>query len=343
MLAAVLIIAVLLGPTAAVAVPAKGDYLRLGAASGSEALPDLPGQAQNGDWQLGIAESGASLAYADASESWQARVDGGFGLPSSILLSHALRLSDRLTAGTRLSHGGGRAEALFNSVYAYKKNTRFRFSAAQSRTSTGTPSERQSYLIGAKKYWTGRIWSDAGIRIYLIDARNTAVSTAPEFDAESGGQAMEALDDEARYGRMHGMTLDLGFRPLPGGRLDLRHEFNTTTQRYASLADQSRRYSLSSIVYSHEFRNCTNIRAGYTGGTSTTRLELRIGHGNWNIQAWQNFAQGGKPAFLFAYAAELGRTGTARVSCARAQAQQGFEPMIDAAAGRPEQFLYEPL
>jgi hypothetical protein len=236
---------------------------------------------------------------------------------------------------------------VLNTVYAYKKNLRLRVSAAQSSsradTAIGTPVEQQSYLIGAKKYWTGRMWTDAGASVYLIDARNASAVAASVFEDDGIRQPAETMNDEARYSRMHGLNLNLGLQPLPGSRVDLRYESHRTTRSFVSATSYSQGYSVSRVAYTQDLANCMHVRAGFTAGSDAGQLELRMSQGSWSVQAWQDLGSSGAPSLQIAYSKTLGGAASRDAGCSRQPHRQQFEPMIDAAARRPEQFINEPL
>lgn len=337
--------AVMLVPLSCLAVGGESDALKLAAATDNR-LPDLLGSPHAHSWSLDLTASGASLAFASAREKWDARLDSNLNGVPSIHLAHAIRMTDSLGAGGRLRHEGGLSDLFVNAIHATARNLRVRIAAYQRRDASegamGAPLTQHSVLLSVRKRWDRRLWTDAAMRVFTVEARDPSSAPVALMDRDSRLQSLSGNLQQAS-GKMRGVEFDFGMRPLPDTRLEFHYGFTQTDYHDAYTGDVTQSYHNGTMRVLHDIGACSRISNTLMLGTEAPALELAIGRKNWSIQAWSTLGGDAERSVMIAYTASFDGPGAAEAPCHPSASGQRFEPVIEALRQPPPQLSYDPL
>lgn len=318
-------------------------------------LPNLPGSESSAPGFFDIAEDSAAIGYETRFEKWGAKVDQYMDVNPAITMDYGLQLTNSLGAGGMFTRQNEYSEVVLNGIYAPKRNLRFRLTGAQLRA-TGTAFAipdgaasafmQNSYLFGAKKFWNKyEHLTDMGVAAYSVEASAPAsanFSVAPGTDDfDSGGMRAATLAP----GRLDGYMFNLGLRPTPQSRLELRREIGHLTYSFDAGVPRYEQLVSSRIKFSQHLGNCLRLQGGYSASTDFDRFDLKLTKNNWNIRLSREQEGGSSDtAVHFGYAIPLGRKMHQARDCTGAPDRAPtFEPIIDATTQRPQQFPREPL
>jgi hypothetical protein len=311
-------------------------------------LPNLP---ESGDYQPGrfdLNEQSVTLGYGDRIGKWDARVDEyQYGTPS-LKVDYGLLINEKFSAGGAITRQSDYAEALLSGVYAHKRNLRFRLSAGQLRAASAIPDAsggrmasvlQNSYLIGAKKYWSAdRIVSDLGLSFFQV--RTNMPGPDPAAHSDSGIDSAGTLDPA--LSGLNGFILDLRLRPTAQSAIDLRRESSSLAYHLGPGAVSN--VELNQVKVSHYLDNCMRLQGRFSTSTASDRLDLQLAQDNWQISLSRAMANGsGSTVVYLGYAIPLGGEPGRDESCGARLASAGpssraFGSLVDAASARPQQF-----
>ena len=97
---------------------------------------------------------------------------------------------------------------------------------------------------------------------------------------EADGMASSTL----AVGRMQGYMLNLGLRPTPQSRLELRREISQLTYAAAPHAQRDEASFSSRVSYAQHFDNCLRFQSGYSMAPDAERLDLKLARNSWDIR-----------------------------------------------------------
>ncbi|GAB3540299.1 hypothetical protein GCM10027343_09170 [Noviherbaspirillum agri] len=317
-------------------------------------LPDLPaGAAAPGFFD--IAEDSAAISYETRFERWGAKVDQYMDVNPALTMDYGLQLTNRLGAGGTFTRRNEYSEVVLNGIYAPKRNLRFRMTGAQLRASTdafslsdsaGSAFMQNSYLFGAKKFWNKyEHLTDMGMTAYSVEASAPSSTRFSLPNAVDGTEAGELRAATLAPGRLNGYMFNVGLRPTPQSKLELRHEVGMLSYRYTSNGSRYEQLVSNRVKFSQYFGNCIRVQGGYSTSTDFDRLDLKLSKHNWNVRLSRE--QGGDnidTAVFLGYAIPLGRTSRRAQDCAAGpEPVPSFEPIVNATTQRPQQIPREPL
>lgn len=318
-------------------------------------LPDLNESEAPAPGYFDLEEDSASIGYETRAEKWGARVDQYMDLQPAVTMDYGLLLTNSFSAGGTFTRQTDYAEIILNGIYAPKRNLRFRMTGAQLRTSTdylalpdaaASTFMQNSYLFGAKKYWDKyQHLSDIGIAAYSVRADmkpSVRITHSEESDLPDAG---DVLTHDLAPGRLDGYMLNLGLRPTPLSKLELRRESGSLRYAFDEGFRRSERLVSNRIKYSHYIGNCMRVQGGYSASSDFDRLDLKLTKNNWNIRVSRELDAGvSDTAIHFGYMLPLGTRGSEARDCGNHQDNApSFEPIMDAAIKRPQQLLLDPL
>lgn len=311
-----------------------------------ERLPDLPGTADAPSGYVDMNGDGAGFGYASRSGKWSARLDRYLDMGANLELDYGMLVTSKLGAGGRLTRSDSFSEFVVNGVFAPQKNVRVRVTGAQLRNedrfalfAAGYDDAivQNSFLLTARKYWSKYVLlSDLGVTAY--STQTTMPSMVPEDELELGSES-------DTYGRKDGYLLNLGLRPTPSSRLELRREFSHLSTYFGDDARGAAQRNASGVKYSHYLDNCVRLQGGVTAGTGNGRLDLNIARNNWNINfSREQLGDIASTAVRIGYMLPLGRQPSRSSTCSgTGDATPPFEPIVDSSASRPAQLPAEPI
>jgi hypothetical protein len=318
-------------------------------------LPNLPGGDAARPATFNIAEDSAAIGYETRFEKWGAKVDQYMDVNPALSMDYGLQLTNSLGAGGMLTRRNEYSEVVLNGIYAPKPNLRFRMTGAQLRASTDTfsiPSSadsafmQNSYLFGAKKFWNKyEHLTDMGVTAYSVEASapsSTRYSLTPAADEMDDGELRPAT---LAPGRLNGYMFNMGLRPTPQSKLELRHEVGILTYRFTSTGRRYEQLVSNRVKFSQYLGNCIRVQGGYSASTDFDRLDLKLTKNNWNVRlSREQEGNNIDMAVHLGYVIPLGRSTRRAAHCAIAPEQTpSFEPIVEAITQRPQQIPREPL
>ncbi|MGH8807838.1 MAG: hypothetical protein ACREX0_08170 [Noviherbaspirillum sp.] len=316
-------------------------------------LPDLQGLDAR-PAQFGLIEQSATLGYQDRLEKWGAKLDQYLRPNAAVTFDYGRALTNTFGAGGSFTHQNEKSEVVLNGIYAPKKNVRIRLTGAQLRADgsyfahANGPSEsflQNSYLFGARKYWNKYEYlSDLGLTAYSVEGNSTSSTTLPGLDDPDALHAA-APQNTLAAGRLDGYLLNLNLRPTADSNLELRHEQSHSTYYVGTRSTRDDYLGLNRITYSQHFDDCVRLHGGYSSSPDTDRIDLRLSRKNWNLQlSRQQGSSNSDTAIRIGYTLPLDRAEYRRYGCSgKPYHAPNFEPLVDAAAKRPQQVPREPL
>lgn len=310
-------------------------------------LPDLQG-ARNEPGYFSLAEQSAALGYVSRRQKWEATLDQYLRPSASLSFDYGLQLTNNFGAGGTFTRQDEQSEVVVNGIFAPKRNVRFRVAGAQLRSDAGHAAAspdgivQNSYLLGARKYWNKyELLSDLGISTYAVEA-----SAPTSLSSLASADALEAANPRLLApGRQDGYMLNLNLRPSASSNLELRHEQSQSTYRFDVGNQRTDSLASNRVRYSHYLDHCMRVHGSYSAGRDSDRVELQLAQNNWQLQlSRQQEGADSDTAIQIGYTLPLGRTKYQRQNCGPTlQSTPSFEPIVDAATTRPQQFPREPL
>ena len=318
-------------------------------------LPELHERVEPQPGYFNLGERNATLGFRSRGEKWDATLNDPAGADPALSIDYGRLLSSRFGAGASVTRQGDYSEVLLNGIYAPKRNLRLRLAGAQLRTgglapdslgSGADPLLQNSYLFGVRKYWTKYAHlSDLGISAYVVDAEAAESGGITSQDDTETLEADGMASSTLAVGRMQGYMLNLGLRPTPQSRLELRREISQLTYAAVPHAQRDEASFSSRVSYAQYFDNCLRFQSGYSMAPDAERLDLKLARHSWNVRL--SHAQDGSnsdTAIRVGYTIALGRSPHRRADCeGNLNNAPAFEPIVDAAVARPQQFPRQPL
>jgi len=317
-------------------------------------LPNLPaGGVKPGFFD--IAEDSAAIGYETRFERWGAKVDQYMDVNPALTMDYGLQLTNSLGAGGTFTRRNEYSEIVLNGIYAPKRNLRFRMTGAQLRASTDAFSisssadsafMQNSYLFGAKKFWNKyEHLTDMGVTAYSVEA--SAPSSTRYSLASSGEDADmgELRSATLAPGRLSGYMFNVGLRPTPQSKLELRHEVGMLSYRYTSTGNRYEQLVSNRVKFSQYLGNCIRVQGGYSMSTDFDRLDLKLTKNNWNVRlSREQEGENIDTAVHLGYTIPLGRASRRAEHCsAGPERTPSFESIVNATTQRPQQIPREPL
>lgn len=318
-------------------------------------LPDLSEAGAAAPGRFDLDEQSVTLGYDSRMEKWSATLDEYANTNPSLTVDYGRLLTNKFGAGATLSHQSNYSEVLVNGVYAPKNNVRFRVSGGQLRAfgngyampGSGADTVLQnSYLVDVRKHWTKyKLLSDVGLAAYTVEANAPDYTNLSALTDTDMPDASDMASNGLAVGRMNGYLFKLGLQPTDRSRIELRREtsyltysFNDGYRSYENLASHR-------IKYSQYLSDCTRLQGSYTTSMDADRLDLGIAKNNWNINLSRALDSGTRDtAIQIGYVVPLGRSSHRARDCgANLESLRLFEPIVDTAIKRPQQFPSEPL
>lgn len=313
-------------------------------------LPDLYSGHDDGNWALDVSASRAELVFANAKEKWDAQLNGDAGKVSAFHLAHAIHLTEKLGTGSRFRHEDGLSDIFVNAIYASTKNLHFRFAASQRRheasTDMGAVETHSSFLMGLKKIWDKGSWTDAAIRSFVVEARNTSTDSFALTDAltdTDGVNLADSLDEKQVEARMHGIRLDVGMRPFPQARVEFQVELSRTRYHVARHIEDDQHYSKRTIRYLHDIGSCSHLSGGLIDGTDIAEVQLAMSSRNWSLQARHALGGEATTSVMIAYTNSYDGPELEPVPCSSTTTGKPSESVVEALSRQPEQLSYDLL
>lgn len=309
-------------------------------------LPELPGAADAAPGYVDMDGDSAGFGYASRSEKWSARLDRRFDTGANLEVDYGMLLTNRLSAGGRITHADDFSEVVVNGVFAPQKNVRLRFTGAQLRNAyrlspfDGAYNDafvQNSYLFTARKHWHKyELLSDLGLSAYSTQA-NTASSLAED--------PMDMFAEPSAFGRKEGYMFNLGLHPTSRSRIELRREFSHLSYYLGEDARSAAQHNTSRVKYSHFLDNCVRVQGGVSTGPDEGRVDVNIARNNWSLNlSREQYGDADNTAIRIGYSLPLGTKPSRSSTCGGTiESVPALEPIVDTSSSRPAQLPDEPL
>jgi hypothetical protein len=316
-------------------------------------LPNLQGMDARQP-QFGVVGQSATLGYQDRQEKWGAKLDGYLRPDSAVTFDYGRALRNDFGAGGSFTRQNEKSEVVLSGVYEPKKNIRLLMTGAQLRADgsyfarANGPSEnflQNSYLVGARKYWSKYEYlSDIGLAAYNVQGNAAAPSKLSVLDDPAAFHVVPQND--IAVGRQDGFLLNLNLRPTTDSNLELQRAQSHSIFHLGARNTSEDSQGSNRISYAHFFDDCVRLQGGYSGNASSDRLDLGLSRKNWNLQlSRQQGSASSDTAIRIGYTLVMDRAEFLRREGCRGKPYNPaiFEPLVNAAVKRPDQFPRDPL
>ncbi|RJF97615.1 hypothetical protein [Noviherbaspirillum saxi] len=314
----------------------------------TNALPDLQSGDRPAPGYFGLGQERAVFGYTSRSEKWNAKLEQ-YMVDPALTFDYGRTLSSTFGAGGTITRQNTQSEVVVNGIFSPKKNVRFRLAGAQLRSTAGqidgTDSLQQnSYLIGARKYWTNYEYlSDLGISAYTVEANSATSSTVSALTDPDTLDPGAFNPQMTASGRTDGYLLNLNLRPTDDSRIELRRELSHSTYYADMTALRNEMQSSNRIRFSQFLDDCVQVHGGYSSSADVDRLDLTVARDKWNIQLSRALHDNGADtAVRIGYLIPLGQSQFARRNCGAIGAPT-FEPIVNATMKRPLALPGQPM
>ncbi|HEY0847195.1 MAG TPA: hypothetical protein VGE12_17630 [Noviherbaspirillum sp.] len=311
-----------------------------------QALPELPAPSDTVPGYFDMDADSAEFGYVSRFNKWSARLDRYLDLEANLEVDYGMLLTSKLGAGARFTRRNAFSEVLVNGVLAPQKNVRLRFTGAQLRNAgafslAGSSDDslvvQNSYLFNVRKVWHKYL--------FLSDLGLTAYSTQTSMPSMIPDDPMDIDPESATHGRKDGYILNLGLRPTPMSRLEMRREFSHLSYHLGDDTRGAAERIANRVRYSHYLDNCVRLQGGFSAEDDGGRLDLNIARNNWSVTlSREQLGDIESTAIRVGYSLPLGtypsRTGKCK---GRPDHLPTFEPIVDTSLARPAQLPREPI
>jgi len=304
----------------------------------AQSLPDLPSAYDKAPGYFKFDKKGASFDYGTRFEKWGAKVDEYTDANRSLTIDYGTLLTNSFGTGVTATHRNDYSEVLVNGVYAPQRDLRLRLAGGQLR-GLGSGYEQvpgtvlqNNYQLDVRKSWNDNgLLSDVGVAAYGAEANSDNSAHA----------------NELAFGRQNGYLLDLGLRPTPQSKIELRREEGYLTYYFDNDERDTSHHVSHRIRYSRYFDNCLRLQGGYRTSSQSDQVDLNIARNNWQLNISRAQEGGGSDTSVrVGYAIPLSGSnrGSTSTTCSSGPDKKApFESIVDTATKRPRYFSQEPL
>lgn len=314
-------------------------------------LPELPA-VRDTPGRFSISRDNAMLGYRGSDERWTARVGNYVNADPLLAFDYAMLMSRDIGIGGSFTRSGDYSEAMLSGLLAPAHGMRVRIAGGQLRSSAaysglaGNGADgvvQNNYLLHVRKVWDeDRLLSNVGLSAFTAEAHG------PNAGGASSPQRMvlDANGEERRelaMGRLDAMVLNLSLRPTGRSRIDLSRELGSLTYFSGIAGRSSEQIASERVGYSYQLDSCTTLTGQYNASQDSARASVGLAMNNWTI-GMTRFLEGDgvQHAVELHYRLPLGAA--SGKSCHRRNdSERLFQPLMDAAVGRPREFPSEPL